>query len=390
MEPLTTANGVVDLERFPADQRQTLRAWDAADDYALSHVADLAGGSGRVVIINDDWGALSCGLVDRRPEVISDSFIAQQAIAANLERNHLSADAVTQLSGLGEPSGPIGLLIVKVPKSLALLEDQLRRIRPHLGTDTVVVGAGMTKHIHTSTLDVFTRQIGPTLTSLAKRKARLIFATVDPATAGATTSGDPWPRTMTIDDGIDLGLAVVSHAGVFSSDRLDLGTRLLIEHLSGHSGPQRIVDLGCGSGVIGTVAALRNPEAEVIFIDESHRAVASAEATFRANLDGNRADRDARFVVADGLVGWQPADLDLVLTNPPFHVNHAITDATAWRMFSEARRALRPGGHLWVVGNRHLAYHAKLKRLFGNCKVAASNPKFVLLRASKSAREYEG
>ena len=70
-----------------------------------------------------------------------------------------------------------------------------------------------------------------------------------------------------------------------------------------------------------------------------------------------------------------------MLVNPPFHADNALGDATAWQMFSDSRAALRQGGELWVVGNRHLAYHAKLKRLFGNCDVVASNPKFVVYRA---------
>ena len=53
-------------------------------------------------------------------------------------------------------------------------------------------------------------------------------------------------------------------------------------------------------------------------------------------------------------------------------------------MFAGARAALRPGGELWVVGNRHLGYHARLRRLFGNCEVVACDPKFVVLRAVKA------
>jgi 16S rRNA (guanine1207-N2)-methyltransferase len=52
-------------------------------------------------------------------------------------------------------------------------------------------------------------------------------------------------------------------------------------------------------------------------------------------------------------------------------------------MFSESRSALETSGELWVIGNRHLAYHAKLKMLFGNCEVVASNKKFTLLKAIK-------
>lgn len=57
-----------------------------------------------------------------------------------------------------------------MPKSLALLEDQLHRLAPHLHADTVVVGTGMVKDIHTSTLRLFERIIGPTRTSSRRRR----------------------------------------------------------------------------------------------------------------------------------------------------------------------------------------------------------------------------
>jgi 16S rRNA (guanine1207-N2)-methyltransferase len=125
--------------------------------------------------------------------------------------------------------------------------------------------------------------------------------------------------------------------------------------------------------------ALANPEAEVLFVDESYQAVASAEETYGANAEGGAAE----FRVGDGLADVPAGSVDLVLNNPPFHSHQATTDTTAWRMFSEARRALRPGGELWVIGNRHLGYHLKLRRLFGNSELVASDAKFVVLRAVK-------
>jgi 16S rRNA (guanine1207-N2)-methyltransferase len=71
------------------------------------------------------------------------------------------------------------------------------------------------------------------------------------------------------------------------------------------------------------------------------------------------------------------------LNNPPFHQQNTVGDAIAWKMFVEARRVLKPLAELWVVGNRHLAYHAKLKKLFGACEAIASNRKFVVLKAVK-------
>jgi 16S rRNA (guanine1207-N2)-methyltransferase len=213
------------------------------------------------------------------------------------------------------------------------------------------------------------------------RKARLILCAPHPRPAPAPS---PWPNTYTLPDDVGpvSGLTVTNHAGIFSAERLDIGTRFFLRHLPRRAGPEHVVDLGCGNGVLGLAAALANPEAEVTFIDESYQAVASAEATFRAN-----AGSKARFVVGDGLADAPPGTADLVLCNPPFHSHQATSDATAWRMFTGARRALRPGGELWVVGNRHLGYHVKLRRRFGAAELVASDPKFVVLRAVRDDAE---
>ncbi|WP_328917037.1 MULTISPECIES: methyltransferase [unclassified Streptomyces] len=381
MHRFTTPWGDLDLTRFPADPREQLRAWDAADDYVLRHLADAGTDlSGAVAVVGDRWGALTTALAAHRPTQISESHLGQQATRANLRRNAPGAvDDVTLLSTRDTPPERIDVLLVRVPKSLGLLEDQLHRLAPAMHAGTVVIGAGMVTEIHTSTLRLFERIVGPTRTSLAVRKARLILCTPDPA---LPRTPSPWPLRYELPDGIGplSGRTVTNHAGVFCADRLDVGTRFLLQHLPARQGPDRVIDLGCGNGVVGTAAAVANPGSDVLFIDESHQAVASAEATFRANADP--AAR-AEFQVADALTAISAGSADLVLNNPPFHSHRATTDATARRMFTTARAALRPGGELWVVGNRHLSYHVMLRRIFGGCEVVASDPKFVVLRAEK-------
>ncbi|MFJ2115722.1 MULTISPECIES: methyltransferase [unclassified Streptomyces] len=391
MNRLTTPWGDFGLTRFPEHPRETLRAWDAADDYLLRHLggidAEPVDLSGTVVVVGDRWGALTTAVAARRLgqlggaplTQITDSYLTQQATRANLRRSGADPGAVRLLSARDTPPERVDVLLIRVPRSLALLEDQLHRLAPAIRPETVVIATGRVTEIHTSTLKLFEQILGPTTTSLAVRKARLIFCR--PA-AGRTRTAGPWPHSYALPDGIGSmsGRTVVNHAGIFCAERLDIGTRFLLRHLPRSRGAEHVVDLGCGNGVVGTAVALDNPAARVTFIDESFSAVASAEATFRKNID---TDTAAEFVLGDSLTEVAAGTVDLVLNNPPFHTHQATTDATAWRMFTGSRAALRTGGELWVVGNRHLGYHVKLRRLFGNCETVTSDPKFVILRAVK-------
>ncbi|MFH8580127.1 methyltransferase [Streptomyces zaomyceticus] len=387
MNRLTTTWGAFTLTRHPEDPRDQLRAWDASDEYLLSQLAESGTDlSGTVAVLGDRWGALVTALQAAGPGElvqISDSYLGRQATRANLARAGADPEAVRLLTTQDPPPGRIDVLLVRVPKSLALLEDQLHRLAPAVHEGTVVVGAGMVKEIHTSTLRLFERILGPTRTSLAVKKARLIHTTPDPA---VTPRPNPWPHRYDLPADTPApglpGLNVINHAGVFCADRLDVGTRFLLANLPGGFGRARVADLGCGNGVVGLAIALSEPEAELVFTDESYQAVASAEENFRTHVGEGR---KAEFIVGDGLSDLPAGSVDLVLNNPPFHTHQATTDRTARRMFTDARRALRPGGELWVIGNRHLGYHVTLRRIFGNSELVASDPKFVVLRAVRTA-----
>lgn len=384
---MDSAFGTFALRRYPHRQRSTLRAWDAADEYALQHVHDqqLIAGPGRWLVVNDSFGALGVALASQpgiEVQSWSDSYLSHQGLANNLAANGLAADGmspgVVSVQSVEEPAGPLAGVIIKVPKTLALLENQLRRFRPHIGDDTVVLGAGMVKHIHTSTLELFGSIIGATTTSLARKKARLIHPLLD-AAPDASLPANPFPSRYRLGAAPQPNLQVVNHANVFSRGKLDVGTRFLLEHLPATSGDMSVIDLGCGNGVVGACVLAANPAAQVTFVDESYMAVESARET--AGPVGA-----ATFVVTNILDGVADSSADLILNNPPFHDQHAVGDAVAWDMFTEARRVLRPGGQLLVVGNRHLGYHSKLRKRFGNAEVVASNKKFVIVRSERRSR----
>ncbi|WP_290702185.1 methyltransferase [Amphritea sp.] len=379
METFAAPQGEFELTRFPLRSKETLRAWDAADEYLLNFLMEeqLITTESRVLILNDNFGALACALSETKPVVVSDSFISFQGILENLKRNNIEECSVAfrnSLEEYGEINHPYNLVILKVTKSLAQLEDQLHRIRPYIDKDTRIIAAGMVKGIHSSTLQLFESIIGTTTTSLARKKARLIYSHLNPALIIPENS---YPRSYTLEN---THYEILNHANVFSREKLDIGTRFLIENLPVSDHYQQILDLGCGNGIVGLMTASVNPNASVSFVDESYMAVASAKANFTTAFP----DRQANFTVTDCLRGIAADSCDLILNNPPFHQQNAIGDFIAVQMFKESFAALKKGGELWVIGNRHLGYHVKLKRLFGNCSTVASNKKFVILKMIKS------
>ncbi|MFP1962496.1 23S rRNA (guanine(1835)-N(2))-methyltransferase RlmG [Lonsdalea quercina] len=376
MSQLDLETSTLTLVRYPLSAQETaLQAWEAADEYLLRELAEMPLGDGPRLIFNDAFGALACGLQAQSPCSISDSTLSQLATRHNLALNGFDAQAITLLDSLSDLPATPALVVIKVPKTLALLEHQLRMLSKVVTPQTVIIAGAKARDIHTSTLALFEQILGPTRTSLAWKKARLIHCQPDGREASAPLPLTEWRVP-------EHGFQIANHANVFARGGLDIGARLFMQHL-----PQalegKIVDLGCGNGVVGLTALDLNPQATLSFLDESYMAVASS----RKNVELNRPQDLDRcgFAVNNSLSGIADGSLQAVLCNPPFHQQQAISGDIAWQMFTDAKRCLSVGGELRIVGNRHLNYFQKLKRLFGNCETIASNPKFVVLRAIKSA-----
>ncbi|NOT13230.1 MAG: methyltransferase [Methylococcaceae bacterium] len=372
---LSVNQGRFELHRFPQRPRELLRAWDAADEYLLDYLADqgLPEREQSVLIINDTFGALAVALSAYKPTALSDSYLSQLATRCNLDVNKLPEERVKLVNSLENLEGMYDLVLLKAPKTLALLEDELIRLRPHVTPATKIILAGMIKTLSPSVWTLLERLLGATQTSLARKKARLIYVSTELASRDTENSYPIYYRLE------NTGYLICNHANVFSREKLDIGTRFFLQHLPSKPGAKDIIDLGCGNGLVGLVAAERNPLATLHFVDESYMAVASAHENF------NRAfgqERIATFSVGDGLSDFASNSADLILCNPPFHQQNTIGDQIAISMFKQSRRVLRKNGELWVIGNRHLKYQQPLARLFGRCSVVGGNSKFEILKTN--------
>ena len=402
----TAANIDLQLQRYAQYGNKTLRAWDAADEYLLNHLADQLQDKRlqdkkitRLITLNDSFGALSIGLASieslQKIQIIalSDSLVSHSAIQANLSKNDLPIEAITLTNSYdfydSLEKTPLDLCVLKIPKSLAQLEDNLRRIRPYIDKETIVIAAGMTKRIHNSTLSLFEKYVGPTKTSLAKKKARLIFSEVSQDNSQVQYKSEP-PKLSEIRSHIgekSIDFTIASYPGVFSYGSLDFGTNFMLDSMQIMDAPNEgsglhILDLGCGTGALGIAAAKTLPKAYVTFIDESYAAIESVKSSLElSNL--NTTEGQYRVLANNLLQGVDNTSVDLILNNPPFHDAAAKTRSIALEMFAESRRVLKPRGQLQVIANKHLGYHKNLKDIFGNCQTLAINSKFVVLCAVK-------
>ncbi|MFG6207086.1 methyltransferase [Pseudomonas retamae] len=374
MPLLETPFAQLDLIRQPEQQNEPLQAFDAADEYLLNHLAaQQTTADTRVLVLNDSFGALAASLLGKvKVSSSGDSFLAFQGLEKNLLRNGQAFDAVRGIPASEPLVGPFDRVLIRVPKTLALLEEQLIRLQGQLAPGAEVIAAAMVKHLPRAAGDLLERYIGPVQASLAVKKARLLIAT--PQAKAATFS--PYPTRYRLDEP---PIELLNHANVFCREGLDVGTRAFLPHLPKNLGQARVADLGCGNGVLAIASALQNRDAHYTLVDESYMAVQSALENWRAALG----EREVIVRAADGLAGQEAQSLDVVLCNPPFHQQQVVGDFLAWRMFQQAREALVVGGALYIVGNRHLGYHSKLARLFRGVEQVAATPKFVILKARK-------
>ena len=209
---------------------------------------------------------------------------------------------------------------------------------------------------------------GCDVTETAKRHHRICTgrrpATLPDTIVAAIEDGAP----RRLDD-----LGLWSQPGIFSWNRLDPGTALLLATLPKLSG--KGADFGCGIGLLahGVLASPKIDRLDLIDIDR--RAV---EAARRNVVDPRVTVHWADVKIGTGLTG-----LDFVVMNPPFHDGGSEDKTLGQTFIRRAAEALRNGGHLWLTANRHLPYETVLKPLFKEVTLVAEANGYKIIDAKK-------
>ena len=361
------------LRRWPDVEAPDLLAADAADRLLLdeSAAARRRAGVGELVVIGDGYGALTLGAAAegaRGIRVHQDPLTGERALAANAARCGLG-DAFSSLpldAGLVQDAR---VVLLRLPRSLDALRDIAGLVAAHAARDVEVYAGGRVKHMSLAMNDVLRERFARLDVSHARQKSRVLVAR-EPR-GGA----DPEPQVQVHD-----GLVVCAFGGAFAGPSIDIGTRFLLEHLprvDERGSPA--IDFACGTGVIATALALRNPGLRVLATDQSAAAVASALATAAANSVADRVE-----VVRDDMLRSRAdRSATFIALNPPFHSGSAVHEGIAPLMFAEAARVLQPGGRLWAVWNSGLRYRSALERIVGPTTQVARNAKFTVTASTR-------
>ena len=172
-------------------------------------------------------------------------------------------------------------------------------------------------------------------------------------------------------------LTICSLPGVFSQNRLDIGTAVLLPYLSQVTAG-KIADFGCGAGVISAYLAKLNPENRIFAMDVDAFALASTRMTFdKNNLSPERLEIKAVTGIEDA-----PLFLHAIVSNPPFHQGIKTDYNASENLCKTARRHLKSGGELWLVANRFLNYPILIEQNFGQCTIKADQQGFKVLFAN--------
>ncbi|AXJ09386.1 class I SAM-dependent methyltransferase [Arthrobacter sp. PM3] len=371
------------LRRFPDVEAANLQAWDATDrlllDTALEmHNAGQLPPGARLAVVGDRYGALTLGALalgsfagTHGVRVHQDLITGARALRANAGALEIQGGFEQLPLGAALLEGA-AVVLLQLPRSLAELEEIADAVARHAAPGVVLLAGGRVKHMSLGMNTVLGRYFDVVQPQLARQKSRILLA----RSPKAVPAAPPFPVTGM---NSELGLAVCARGAVFAGTGLDIGTRYLLEFLPRMPHAAHAVDLGCGTGILAAMYARANPGTRVTATDRSAAAVDSALATARANgLDGR-----IEVLQDDAMSTLPDASADLILLNPPFHLESAVHAGAGIKLIEAAGRVLAPGGELWTVYNSHLHYRPALERLIGPTREAGRNPKFTVTASTR-------
>jgi 23S rRNA (guanine1835-N2)-methyltransferase len=357
----------INLQRFPKTGNKSLRPWSAADELLLKTALTLGLDKKSIVIAHDTFGAMAVALNAYRPHSVINQASQLKALRKNLENNGLDTKEVIHSNPLKIQANNVNLALVKVPKSADLFQLYLQQLHAVSSPNSVVLCGFLTRNFTAKWIEIAELYFDDVSQSLAERKARLLIL------KSPKKSPVKVPLFHSVTN--DLGLTLKQYAGVFSSGKVDLATRLLLDNMPEFLNDHKILDLACGNGVIATYVRKQAPRSLISVLDDNFLAIASAKL--------NLGKDDVTYHWSDTVNACRNEKFDFICCNPPFHFEYENTIEISLKLFSEAASALKVNGSFYIVANTHLNYTTHLAKLFTEVIQLSKNGKYEILVCKK-------
>jgi 16S rRNA (guanine1207-N2)-methyltransferase len=246
------------------------------------------------------------------------------------------------------------LVILQFPKSKTELNFTLNMISEHLNPDAKIVIVGENKS-GIKSIEKLTKETFSSCHKIDSARHCILFLA---SIAVQKTPFDlsNWYQYYTVElDNINVKVAALP--GVFSQNALDKGSAILLENLP-KTPKGKILDFGCGAGVIASYLGKVFPETQLSLLDVSALALNSAEKTLSLNgLKGH--------VFASNSLSEVKSKYDHVVSNPPFHQGNKTNYVATERFLSEIKRFLAKDGEVTIVANSFLRYQPIMEQFIG-------------------------
>ncbi len=165
-----------------------------------------------------------------------------------------------------------------------------------------------------------------------------------------------------------------TRAGLFSPEHIDRGTLAMLSHVQLESG-MRIMDLGCGYGVVGILAAKIVGEENVFMSDADPLAVETAGVNAVRNGVGG-----VHLYLSDAFDNVDASEFDVILSNPPYQTDFSVAKGFIEKGFNR----LKIGGRLYMVTKRRQWYRNKLISVFGGVEIRETDGYYVFIAQRRS------
>lgn len=168
---------------------------------------------------------------------------------------------------------------------------------------------------------------------------------------------------------------------LFSPMQIDRGTAAMLEEAELRPG-DRIIDLGCGYGVVGVCATKITGPENVYMTDINEKAVAVSRRNMLENCPESEPFLSEHIFVNDGMKNFSVRDADIILSNPPYHTDFSV----AKEFIEDGFRCLKTGGRMYMVTKRRTWYENKLKSVFGGVRVSEKDGYFVFVSEKREKK----